>query len=150
MVDFYKFLIDICTTLSPVFLAIIAAVGPFLLLRAKTAANNAIEAKDVAASTSSKIDAVGEQLNGRLTEYKLAMADSVKAALSKVDAALAKVDAAFERGRGVGHDEAVLGPIATSVSHVEDHLTKQDEVLTELHQVVVKNGPPKNLEEEKP
>lgn len=110
------------------FIPLFVACVPIVLLwmnqkaaakEAKAAREAAVAAADVAYQTSAKVDAVSEQLDGRITMF---MDEMRKRAAEQ-----------YAVGSAAGRTAALSGPIAASIAGVEKHLTEQDASAAERH-----------------
>lgn len=115
MMDSYTFVTGIVVAIVPVALM-------WLNLRAAAiaAASKAATAADAAIVTGAKVTNMEDKLDGRLTKL--------------IEAYERESIAAFERGRMVGRESAIAGPVAADLKQVKEHLNEQDRVAAERHE----------------
>lgn len=126
------------TALTPIALAVIAAVGLYMNTRLAATKEAAEKAAAAVGTIEAKVDINTKQLDGQLTRFfEKDEADKQKARedLAALRESFEKLkEAAFDRGREVGHDEATTGPIATKIDAVQEHLKQQDEKAEVRHE----------------
>ena len=112
---------DAFTFITGIVVALVPVALMWLNLRAKAleASAKAATAAIAADATGAKVTNMEEKLDGRLTKL--------------IEAYERESVAAFERGRMVGRESALAGPVAADLREVKEHLSEQDRIAAERH-----------------